>query len=274
MSDEKTGAPDRVQELTIELDATPAQVWEAVSTGEGLSRWFAPEVTVKPGVGGEVTFSFGEGMTWSSNISRWEPGVMWQGSDRFPSSTPGAQGPLLVVEYHVEARAGGKAAMRLVQSGFDNPGGWDDLFDGTEGGWAYFLENLKHALERHPGEDRRVAAAKGKLTGPRAQVWGELFSQALRADRPAAGLKPGDVIRLDLGQGPAPAEVVLHLPGTHLGARLPTLGDGLLMLELVQGEPTRSLGVQISLYGDAAARTGEVQAALSAWEARVFPSEG
>ena len=33
---------DRTIDLTIDIDATLEEVWQALTTGEGSARWFAP----------------------------------------------------------------------------------------------------------------------------------------------------------------------------------------------------------------------------------------
>ena len=49
---------DRVIELTIDIDATLDEVWQALTTGEGIARWFGPYAAVTPGEGG-VRMEFG-----------------------------------------------------------------------------------------------------------------------------------------------------------------------------------------------------------------------
>ena len=45
---------DRKVDLTIDIDATLEEVWQALTTGEGIARWFAPYAAVTPGEGGSV----------------------------------------------------------------------------------------------------------------------------------------------------------------------------------------------------------------------------
>ena len=54
MTDERKRT-DRVIELTIDIDATLDEVWQALTTGEGIARWFAPHAAVTPGEGGSVS---------------------------------------------------------------------------------------------------------------------------------------------------------------------------------------------------------------------------
>ena len=139
MSDEK---PTRAIERTVEIDAPVEAVWKAISEGEELAKWFALDARVKPGVGGEVWLSW-PGMEGASPISVWEPGKRLQ--------TREEHGPVLMtVDWHLEAK-GGKTILRLVHSGFGADAAWDDQYDDTSRGWAVFVGNLKHYLERHRG---------------------------------------------------------------------------------------------------------------------------
>ena len=167
MSDEK---PTRAIERTVEIDAPIEVVWKAISEGEELAKWFALDARVKPGVGGEVWLSW-PGMEGASPISVWEPGKRLQ--------TREEHGPVLMtVDWHLEAK-GGKTILRLVHSGFGADAAWDDQYDDTARGWAVFLGNLVHYLERHRGSavrqimipvpietsDRRGVAALRRTAG-------------------------------------------------------------------------------------------------------------
>ena len=46
---------DRLIDLTVDIDATLEEVWQALTTGEGIARWFAPHAAVTPGEGGSVS---------------------------------------------------------------------------------------------------------------------------------------------------------------------------------------------------------------------------
>ena len=45
---------NRTIDLTIDIDATVEEVWQALTTGEGITRWFAPYAAMKPGEYGSV----------------------------------------------------------------------------------------------------------------------------------------------------------------------------------------------------------------------------
>ena len=123
--------------------------------------WFAPHAAVTPGEGGSVSVGWDPKEMWDTPITVWEPLRRMQTT----SEMPGKDGRLvrLAVDYYVEAH-GGRVRVRLVHSGFDDSGSWDDYIDGLDAGWGFFLFNLKHALERHRGVDRQQLSARFRTT--------------------------------------------------------------------------------------------------------------
>ncbi|MDH3732321.1 MAG: SRPBCC domain-containing protein, partial [Gemmatimonadota bacterium] len=60
MSDERPGT--RGQEHVIEIDASPADVWRAISEAEEVIRWYVADAQIDDHVGGTYKVSWGEGM--------------------------------------------------------------------------------------------------------------------------------------------------------------------------------------------------------------------
>src|SRR5260221_10173613 len=107
-------------ELEIEIAASPEEVWRAVSTGEGISSWFAPVAEVEPGVGGKITIAWAPEMEGSSRIDAWEPGRHLRvAQDRGGGQPPSG------VDYFIETREGA-TVMRLGQSPFCPGPGFDN----------------------------------------------------------------------------------------------------------------------------------------------------
>jgi hypothetical protein len=107
----------------------------------------------------------------------------------------------LAVGYYVEVQ-GGRVRVRLVHSGFDDSS-WDDYIDGLDAGWSFFLFNLKHALERHPGVDRRQEFARFRTTAGAGE------------DHPVFGLSlygVPEATAAPLRQGLADVEAALGVP--------------------------------------------------------------
>ena len=63
----------RSVEGSLEIDASPERVWEALTTAEDLERWFPLEARVEPGVGGSVWLSWKNEYAATSEIVEWEP---------------------------------------------------------------------------------------------------------------------------------------------------------------------------------------------------------
>jgi uncharacterized protein YndB with AHSA1/START domain len=150
-NDKSTPRPPQTHE--IEIDAPPDAVWNAISTGEGLTRWYGQEARVEPRVGGEHFVSWGEGMDVGNENLVWEPGKRLRIGKQGHETATGWKA--IVVDFEVEAR-GGRTLLKLVQSGLPAGPDWDSMDDGTDVGWEMFLAALKFAVERHAGKARRT----------------------------------------------------------------------------------------------------------------------
>jgi uncharacterized protein YndB with AHSA1/START domain len=241
---------DRAIELTIDIDASLEEVWQALTTGECIARWFAPHAAVTPGEGGSVSIGWDPKEMWETPITVWEPQRRMQTASDMPS-TDGRM-VRLAVDYYVEVH-GGRVRVRLVHSGFDDSS-WDDYIDGLDAGWSYFLFNLKHTLERHRGVERRqlstrfltIFPAEGARAGEDHPVFG---AKGLRVQPTVAGLRPGDACRLSLGGADVDATVAVRHPSRTIAFVVPAWNDALLFVEREGMKETHHLGIWLSLYG-------------------------
>lgn len=245
MSDDRT-ATGRHLDLTIDIDATLDEVWEALTTGDGIARWFGPYAQVTPGVGGSVGVGWDPNEMWESPITVWKPHQHLQTVSEMPSKNGGVV--RLAVDYYVEARDG-KVRVRLVHSGFDDSETWDGYIDGLDAGWTFFLFNLKLALERHRGVARRQLSARFKATAPASSTHPVFGAEALRIIPGVESLRPGDACRLSLGGDAEPATVVVARLPRGIAFVVPAWNDGLLFVEREGLKDTHTLGVWLSLYG-------------------------
>lgn len=259
---------ERALDLTIDIDATLEEVWQALTTGEGIARWFAPHAAVTPGEGGSVSVGWDPKEMWETPITVWEPMRRMQTASEMPSKD--GRMVRLAVDYYVEVH-GGRVRVRLVHSGFDDSGSWDDYIDGLDAGWTFFLFNLKHALERHRGVARQQLSARFRATARAGEDHPVFGAKGLRVQPAVAGLRAGDRCRLSLGGVDVDATVaVRHAPRT-IAFLVPEWNDGLLFVEREGLKETHGLGVWLSLYGvpeatAAPLRQGltDLQSALSA----------
>ena len=237
---------DRGIDLTIDIDATLEEVWHALVTGEGIARWFAPYAEVTPGEGGSVSVGWDLKEMWSQPITVWEPLRRMQTA----SEMPAADGRMvrLAVDYYLEAQ-GGRVRVRLVHSGFDDSGSWDDYIDGLDAGWTYFLFNLKHALERHRGVDRQQLSARFRTTARAGEEHPVFGANGLRVQPPVATLRPGDACHLSLGGVAVDATVAVRHPTRTIAFVVPAWNDALLFVEREGMKETHQVGVWLSLYG-------------------------
>ncbi|MGD8330995.1 MAG: SRPBCC domain-containing protein [Acidobacteriota bacterium] len=231
-------------DLTIEIDAPPEAVWQAIANAEELARWFPLNAEIEPGVGGTVTIDWGPDVAGTGDIDVWEEGRRLRYVER-PWGEPGDEEPVQVaVEYTIEAR-GGKTVLRMVNSGFSADADWAEYLDTIDSGWRYFLLNLKHYLEHHRGRPRRMVWQRRKISIPKAEAWPVVFGSGGLASV-SLPAQEGDTVHLWSGHE---ATVVMAAPPIHFACRCADLNDALLFVELEPGEPPYSMGVWLSLYG-------------------------
>jgi uncharacterized protein YndB with AHSA1/START domain len=259
VTDDRTRT-DRVIDLTIDIDATIEEVWHALTTGEGIARWFAPYAEVTPGEGGSVSVGWDPKEMWSQPITVWEPLRRMQTASEMPS----ADGRMvrLAVDYYVEAHEG-RVRVRLVHSGFDDSGSWDDYIDGLDAGWTFFLFNLKHALERHRGVDRQQLSARFRTIARAGEEHPVFGPEGLRVQPPVEGLRPGAACHLSLGGIEADATVAVRHPPRTIAFVVPAWNDALLFVEREGLKDTHGLGVWLSLYGVPEATAAPLQQGLA-----------
>jgi len=227
-------------EQQIEIDADAATVWRALSEGEEIKRWFTLDARVRPGAGGGIWMSFGENMEWETPIEVWEEGKHLRTGE----------GPQ-AVDYTIEAR-GGTTIVRLVHSGFADDT-WEGELDSLNSGWAAFLANLKHYLERHRGEPREVAYYRHEAV-PMSRE--EAFAKTLAAlgfkgDKTEAGAR----IALNDFDG----VVKVFAPPINLTMTVENHNDGWLMVEMEPGRDKTRPALWLSLYGDARSELATMQ---------------
>ena len=254
---------DRVIDLTNDIDATLEEVWRALTTGEGIARWFAPYAAVTPGEGGSVSVGWDPKEMWSEPITVWEPMRHMQTASEMPSKD--GRMVRLAIDYYVEVH-GGRVKVRLVHSGFDDSS-WDDYIDGLDAGWTFFLFNLKHALERHRGSGRQQLSARFRTVFPDAAARnGEdhpvFGAKGLRVDPPVRTLRQADTCRLSLGGAQVDATVALRHKSRTIAFVVPAWNDGLLFVEREGMNETHQVGVWVSLYGAPEAVTAPLQQGL------------
>ena len=117
------------------LNAPPARVWDALTTGEGITSWLAVSASVEGYEGGSVEIEFDADQSVSGTITRWDPTSQyahtWVINDAIPSD----------VHYSLEP-AGEGTELTLVHRGLP-----DEMCGGYTPGWHAYMARLTAQVE-------------------------------------------------------------------------------------------------------------------------------
>jgi uncharacterized protein YndB with AHSA1/START domain len=244
--------------LSVELDASPEEVFRAVTDGTEIAKWLAPEARLTPPEGGKkgsIWLSWGEGMSAEHELEIFDA----PRRVRHPSGKNGETKAPLYADWSIEAREGGKATLRLVHSGFSVGADWDDDFDSHERGWRLMLQNLRHYFARHKSEPASHVAFMTKVESPRAAVWKGLVERLGFTAAPQVG----DAFRLTTADGGALTGVVDLVTNERDLALVVREHDDALLRFTMEGKadaPSTFLYGYAIAYGDRRDRATELVA--------------
>ena len=133
--------PDRI-ERTVTLARAPHEVWQALTTAEGLSAWFGERASIDLRPGGAATLTFASGTTVDLRIERVEQPAVFAYTWRLPD-LPDDDPRRTYVEFTLEPDGDG-TLLRLVETGFaqlplDTR---RETYDSHSAGWAQELAEL------------------------------------------------------------------------------------------------------------------------------------
>lgn len=222
MSVKKEANGRRSISVEVEVPGSPEEVWEAIATGPGISKWFVP-AQLEPRVGGQMVLNFGPGMDSASEITSWDA------PHRFTAKSeglgPGA--PEMATEWTVEARDGGTCIVRVVHSLFAETDDWDNQIGEIEAGWPAFFTVLRMYLSRYRGQPGAHFQVMAPVAGGVAEAWrsfiGALGRPSLEAGakiQPSAGAAPLAGIVEKVGPAAHPNEAVVRFDEPSPGAAL------------------------------------------------------
>ncbi|WP_052423284.1 SRPBCC family protein [Nonomuraea candida] len=209
------------------VEASPEQVWEAISTGPGIDSWFLGRSEVADGV---VRTAFGSFDLAPSAVTAAEP------LRRFAhASEKGDDGRFVAYEFMIEGRERGSTLVRMVTSGFLPGDDWQDEFEYMSRGLAMYFATLVEYLSHFAG---RVATPVTEF-GPRVTDWPAAWERlhAALGGPPAVG----DAVRLEGVEG-----VVYHRDSHTLGIR----ADG-AMYRFLQGLGGTMVAAHLLFDGEA-----------------------
>ncbi len=161
-------------ELSIEVPGTPAQVWEAIATANGISSWMM-QTELEEREGGAVAFHMGPEISSEGTVTGWDPPRRLVYEEPAWAALAG-QDPAtvtpLVSEFLVEATSGGTCVVRVVSSAFGAGADWErEFFDEMSTGWAPMFDLLRLYLAHFPGQQvTRFEAGADLPTSPEAAM--------------------------------------------------------------------------------------------------------
>jgi uncharacterized protein YndB with AHSA1/START domain len=192
------------EEITV--DATPDQVWEAITSGPGVNSWLMGRTEIDSDSKTSTFDMFGEVAT--SAITAWEPGRRYATQE-----DPKPDGTFMAFEWLIEARDGGGSVVRVVHSGLLGDD-WEAEYDGLSVGDHAYMTKLAVYLEHFAP---RTAKSGLFLPGPvTAGPWAAMTA-AVGAGPDAADGQPG---RLSVpGIEPAAGTVEFTVRPSFVGMR-------------------------------------------------------
>ena len=228
--------------VDITIAAPIDSVWAALRDPAQIGNWFGWDA---PSLPEEIKYIFTDNAT-GDDVSRvlqfgqWEDGI----SERVELT-----------------KIAGGTRLRLVRSG-GAPIDWTGVYEDISQGWVTFFQQLRLALEHHPGERRRTIY----LSGASAEGIGEP-SRELGLDA-ARDLPPGATYAADLSIGEAISGAVWFRTHFQTALTVGQWGNGLLVVTDMGVSPTRPHGggsVLVTTYGLEDARFDALSRAWEAW---------
>ena len=128
----------------IGIACTPAEVFSALTTNGGLSRWWTTDTSGAGGVGSVIEFRF-DGMGPDFKVIELEKDslVRWRHSGEVPNAWMGTE-----VSFHLKA----EGAQTYVLFSHSNWKGRSEFMGHCSTKWGVFLLSLKAAIETGKGK--------------------------------------------------------------------------------------------------------------------------
>lgn len=138
--------PDRI-ERTVTIPRTRREVWQALTTAEGLGSWFGERATIDLRPGGAASMTFAGGMTVDMRVERVEEPEVFAYTWRLPD-LPDDDPRRTYVEFTLEPDGDG-TRLRMVESGFAQlpPETRRDTYESHSEGWTRELAELVERLD-------------------------------------------------------------------------------------------------------------------------------
>lgn len=213
MGTEKAHPFEVKDEVTV--DASPEQIWAAITSGPQIDSWLIGRTEIEPRLGGKAQTDFG-GFVMESTVTAWEPlkRLAYQTAE-------GPDGSLTAFEYQIEGRGGGKTVIRFAHSGFLAGANWEAEYDALKKGDPAYLHKLAQYLTHFAGRTAtRNIFAPVPVTIDKVRAW-SVFNAALGLTSPPS---IGDPVNATLDGLPPIKGIVDYVNPDFLGVLTP---DGL-----------------------------------------------
>jgi uncharacterized protein YndB with AHSA1/START domain len=149
-------AAERAIAKQVEIAATPEQAWQAWTTREGITSFFAPDANIDPRPGGAFEIHFdplaapgskgADGMQYMAL----QPPRMLSFTWNAPPHLPQARGQRTLVVVRFEPVNDQTTRVTLHHTGWGDGGEWDQAHAYFERAWGAVLGNLKQRFEKGP----------------------------------------------------------------------------------------------------------------------------
>lgn len=251
-------------DVSVEIDAPAEEVWPYLSTSAGLSSWYVKADFAEEKAGASCTLDFGAGMVVPAYVQAYDVG------QRVRLGPPPDVDSPRVEEYRVEAKAGGKCVVRVVNWGFGEGAMWDAEYEAVKKGWTGFLHLLKRIVERFGrlGYPQRVSLLSFAQDADAA--WARLVEDlGLKA---LEGAKPGDDVRFKPTFADEVRGEVVERSSRGLLLAETTADAGTLFSASIEVAPFGVLVMAgFHFFGEARARAEPVAQKWEAWFHAAFP---
>jgi uncharacterized protein YndB with AHSA1/START domain len=234
----------------FEVDATPEQVWDAVTSGTG--GWLWPMEAPEPRVGGKGPFG--------SEVTAWEPPHRY--TNRVEDVDGISEQTLNQLDYTIEPRdEGRRARVRYVHSGIfvDD---WDNQYDAAGRHTDFYLHTLRQYLTRFAG---RPVTAFATFEGPETSSSADAFTAVARALGLADDTAEGARVRAEGPEGKPLDAVVDYRNPYFIGLRT----DDALIRFFGRGHWGHPVGVSVHDFASGADAEAD-EAAWKGWLNGVF----
>ncbi len=141
--------PHRGYAQFVEVHADAARAFAACTDEHWLRRWYAREAHVDPRRGGAFRVVTRDGRRREATVDIWDPGrrlrLIYVPEPEVLSLDADGVGP--VTEDLLFDPRGDRTVVRVLGSGVPDAREWDRYYSRLRLGWAYWLHELKAALD-------------------------------------------------------------------------------------------------------------------------------